>query len=347
MCREKNSEGIYSRCTRICFNATLVFAFIFFVMIIVLHSYTSNWNYLLNKGTQEIVEGFSNFFIVMFAIFYFVVSLVILRRYCSTKRLCRLDNCSFYILTTGIFVLGIVGRDYVNLAAEAHNDDFKYSCAELALADGVPKNSLLAEINQVYHNAESLLCTAECPCAYRSGGTWYPTDQANAGGDRMLALVTDPVGPTNVRKCATYNDRVYSGDEDKLWQYEEVFMAIEEDHDCSGICLGIDEKPYDYHLFSNVNDGVPLETCRKSLYRMISNNIAFYGKLYLVAVIMSGTMLGLLIGLLAWQIHVYCQKKCGRKGPSKSQIRKNRAKNGMVVGGDDQESEEVDSPDKS
>lgn len=191
-------------------------------MIIVLHSYSSKWNYLVNPGSWDILQGFSNFFTAMFAIFYLAASLVILRRYCTTKRLCRLDNCSFYILTTGIFVLGLVGRDYVHLAAETHKDDFSYSCAELALGDSLPVNSLLAEINQVYHNAEALLCTLECPCGFRGGLTDFnggvePAVPADDGDRRSLRFVTDPAGPTTVRKCATYKDRVYAGDEDKLW----------------------------------------------------------------------------------------------------------------------------------
>lgn len=104
--------------------------------------------------------------------------------------------------------------------------------------------------------------------------------------------------------------------------------------------MGIDDKPFDYFLFSNVNDGVPLATCRHSIEKTIADNIAFYGRIYLVAVVLTGNMLGLLIILLFWQIHVYCQRKCGRKGPSKKEIIKNRAKNGMVLGGDDQESED-------
>ena len=146
---------------------TLIAAFICFIIVIVLHSYASEWNFFLNPGTWEILAGFSNFFAAMFAIFYLAASLVILRRYCTTKRLCRLDNCSFYLLTTGIFVLGLMGRDYVDIAAYTLKQDFKYSCAELALSDGIPKNSLLAEVNQVYHNAEELLCSNECPCGYR------------------------------------------------------------------------------------------------------------------------------------------------------------------------------------
>lgn len=263
----EKSEGICTKCSRLCFNTTLLFAFLFFVMIIVLHSYASEWNYLVNPGSWDILQGFSNFFAAMFAIFYLAASLVILRRYCTTKRLCRLDNCSFYILTTGIFVLGLVGRDFVNRAYDAHAEDFKYACAELALADKLPQNSLLAEINQVYHNAEGLLCTTECPCAFRGGLNDFdtglgPAIPSDGGNRRSLRFVTDPVGPTTVRKCATYKDRVFAGDEDKLWQYEEIFMQVEEDHACSGICMGIDDKPFDYFLFSNVNDGVPLATCR-------------------------------------------------------------------------------------
>jgi len=57
--------------------------------------------------------------------------------------------------------------------------------------------------------------------------------------------------------------------------------------------------------------------------------------MYLIATVITGVLMGFLSLLFIWSIHVYCQKKCGRKGPSAAQIKKNRAKHGMFVFGED------------
>jgi len=350
---DKKSEGLCAKCSRLCFNMTLLIAFIFFIMIPVLHSYTSGWNFLVTPGSWDLVKGFCNFFAVMFTILYLTAGLVILKRWYQSRRLCRLDNCSFYILTLGIFVLGLVGQDYIEKAKMSQAEDFSYTCAELALADGVAPNSFLAEINQVYRNADALLCSDECPCGLRGSlasmgigpvmppdGGW-PVDNNDPLPDddddlpRMLRYNIEDNGPTSVRKCPTYLDRVYGGDEDKQWQYEEVFQQLEEDTECSGICDGLDDSPYEFFLFSNVNNGEPKVTCRSSLSAKIDQHIWFFRKLYLVAIVLTGIMLGLLTLLLLCSIHIYCKKKCGRKGPTAKQIKNNRAKNGMVLGGED------------
>jgi hypothetical protein len=78
---EQKSEGLCAKCSRLCFNVTLLFTFIFFVMIPFLHSYTSGWNFLLAPGSWDLVKGFCNFFAVMFVILYLVAGLVILKRW--------------------------------------------------------------------------------------------------------------------------------------------------------------------------------------------------------------------------------------------------------------------------
>ena len=40
---------------------------------------------------------------------------------------------------------------------------------------------------------------------------------------RNLEQVLDPQGPTSVPKCPDYLDEVYGGDDDKQWQFEELF----------------------------------------------------------------------------------------------------------------------------
>ena len=128
------------------------------------------------------------------------------------------------------------------------------------------KDSFIAEMNQVYRNAEDLLCSSDCPCGLRlsvtdlNPGPVMPPDGGWEDGDgplRMLRFETADDGPTKVSNCPNYLEKVFGGDEDKQWQYEEIFAKVEEGQVCSGICNQIDDEALDYFLFSNINDGVP------------------------------------------------------------------------------------------
>ena len=130
---QKKAESSCHKCQRICFNVALLMSFIFFIIIPILHSYTSSFNFLMQPAKWALIQGFVDFFIASFAILYFIASLTIFVRFYRKNRLCRLDNCSFYIFTAGIFALGLVGKNYIEESLKAHNEDFNYTCAELEL----------------------------------------------------------------------------------------------------------------------------------------------------------------------------------------------------------------------
>ena len=106
---QKKPETGCHKCQRICFNIGLLLSFIFFIIIPILHSYATSYNYLMQPAKWALIQGFCDFFIASFAILYLFASLTIFVRYYQKRRLCRMDNCSFYIFTAGIFALGLVG----------------------------------------------------------------------------------------------------------------------------------------------------------------------------------------------------------------------------------------------
>ena len=118
---------------RVCFNIGLLLCFIFFIIIPVLHSYATSLNFMMQPAKWGLLLGFLDFCIASFAILYLCASLTIFVRYYQKRRLCRMDNCSFYIFTAGIFILGLVGHNYIEKSMAMHNSDFNYTCAELEL----------------------------------------------------------------------------------------------------------------------------------------------------------------------------------------------------------------------
>ena len=113
---------------------------------------------------------------------------------------------------------------------------------------------------------------------------------------------------------------------------------------CAGVCNGIDQKPFDLFLFSNVNDGVPVSSCRDYLDQAISEHIEYFDNVYMVALVLCTVMLSLLVLLFLCQIYLYCNKKFGRKGPSAEEVQRNRAKHGMKISMDDKEDDELAAP---
>ena len=305
MATSTEKVGCCTRCSRICFNTALLTSFVFFLMIIVLHAYARNYSFFVKPHSWNLVTGFADFFISAFALMYFAAGLTILYRFYKKQRLCRTDNCSFYIFSVGILVLSLVGRNYINEDAQAHEADFSLSCAELALDERVPQDSFIREANVIYGNADKLLCSNDCPCDLR--------EDAVSGAITSARIHKDPAGAKTVRLCATYEANIYGGDEDKLWQFEQQLMDLEEQSQCSGICDRTDEVPLALFYFSNVNNGEPQLSCKEPLSQLISDNIAYFHRLYLAGALLSGIMLGILLILFVCQVYLYCRRKCDRK----------------------------------
>ena len=192
MAKEKKAESACQKCRRVCFNIALLLSFIFFITIPILHSYASSFNFLMQPAKWALILGFCDFFIASFSILYLCASLTIFVRFYQSNRLCRMDNCSFYIFTVGVFALGIVGQNYIEQSMAAHNTDFNYTCAELELKDSiVAEDSFLNEMNLIYKSARSVMCGAKCPCGMRLE-------------TKPLGIVIDDDGPTSVERCSNY-----------------------------------------------------------------------------------------------------------------------------------------------
>jgi len=101
------------RCCRLALNISMLCAFIFFLMAPVLHTYSSSKYFALPPSTWKLISYFTDFFIAVFAAIFVAASITILTRFYVTRRLCRVDNCSYYIFTVGIFVLSLIGLEYI------------------------------------------------------------------------------------------------------------------------------------------------------------------------------------------------------------------------------------------
>mmetsp|Transcript_21150 Transcript_21150/g.26070 ORF Transcript_21150/g.26070 Transcript_21150/m.26070 type:complete len:211 (+) Transcript_21150:37-669(+) len=199
------------RCCRVTFNVGLIVAFLFFILIPAMNSYASSWSYAMPPTRWKMLLGFTDLFVAGFGIIYMITAIIVFLRFCHKRRICRMDNCAFYIFTVGVFVLSGIGIEYIERAQETHRNDFSASCAQLALKSGIAEDSFLAEADLVYDNANNLLCSARCPCALRGEVRNLEADNQL----RILKYFKDRDGPTSVPKCDSYLDKVYGGDEDK------------------------------------------------------------------------------------------------------------------------------------
>ena len=282
-------------------------------------------------SSWKLLLGFTDFFAAGFGLIYLLSSITVFVRFCHKRRLCRMDNCAFYIFTVGIFILSGLGIEYTQKAAESHEADFDASCPQLLLNDGISPDSFLAEANTVYNKANDLLCSSECPCALRG--------EVNDENRRQLRVFKDANGPTSVPKCTTFEQSVYGNDDDKVWQFTELLAELEDVHSCAGICNNLDEKPFDYYLFSNINDGVPQRSCKKAIGTVIEDHIAYFQTIYTIIYIISASVMVILVLLIICQTWLYCRNKC--KG-NKNKPQRQRAANGMVLGQDDADGEDGD-----
>ena len=114
MAKKESEKSKATRCARVTVNVSLIVAFIFFILIPVMQSYSASSHFIMNPSAWNLVKGFTDFFIVGFAFIYLMTSLIVLFRFYFKRRLCRMDNCSFYIFTIGIFALSMVGNKYIN-----------------------------------------------------------------------------------------------------------------------------------------------------------------------------------------------------------------------------------------
>ena len=116
MAKKESEKSKAQRCCRLVFNVGLLLAFIFFILIPVMQSYAASWNYVMKPSSWSLLKAFTDFFIICFSLIYFIASLTILFRFYAKRRLCRMDNCSFYLFTVGVFALSLIGNKYINKA---------------------------------------------------------------------------------------------------------------------------------------------------------------------------------------------------------------------------------------
>ena len=114
MGRNNSELSKAGRCFRVVYNLGLLIAFIFFIMIPVLNSWASTWSYAMPPSSWKLLLGFTDVFVAGFALIYLLASITVFVRFCHNRRLCRMDNCQFYIFTVGLFVLSGMGVEYAS-----------------------------------------------------------------------------------------------------------------------------------------------------------------------------------------------------------------------------------------
>lgn len=192
---------------------------------------------------------------------------------------CLKSRCLLSIFATlalligvGLAVLGaglLYGREKVGDILKTEED-----CAD---------SSEFKDANNAVEDADSLICTDECPCDM----------DADLAQQYLLAGVVVTLGSAdtieNCDPCSTFGsvndndcessdeivDRYFSNDEQG---YFTLLKWMEEKFDCSGICY-----PGTFYLFSDVNNGKPDESCMDSVKDWLEEQLLLYGTITLLS----------------------------------------------------------------
>jgi len=122
--------------------------------------------------------------------------------------------------------------------------------------------------------------------------------------------------------------------------FESVFEDIEKKYECSSICGEQQTIPFkevpNFYTFSNINNGWPKLTCQAPMYTELKTMINFY----FMRVASVASFLGCVLVFFSILLLCRVKKVCCRKGAKKDA--KKRASNGMVVGADGLDDEDID-----
>ena len=136
---------------------------------------------------------------------------------------------------------------------------------------------------------------------------------------------------------------MFIGDSSTRTRFERWFTEIEDANKCAGICSVGYMNPNDvngtralFYLFSNVNNGKPKMSCKVPVMNSVLKEVSFYTYTLYAFAFASFVALSSLIGILL--------SKCiNCKQNKASELKKERAANGMVVNAND--FDEIDNSD--
>ena len=109
----QKAQSCCQKFVRITYMVMLVLAFVTFICIPGLHSYASSTHYIMSPHSWKMLKAATESLVSIFCIFYFAVAVVVFCKFCQSRRLCRMDNCAFYIFTIGLLTMSLLGYDYV------------------------------------------------------------------------------------------------------------------------------------------------------------------------------------------------------------------------------------------
>jgi len=163
------------------------------------------------------------------------------------------------------------------------------------------------DANSAVEAADALMCKDECPCdmdpdlvaRYILLGEDVTLGSADNVQDCDPCSSIENLNETDCETSDEIIDKYFSNDEK---DYFSLLEWCEDKFDCSGICY-----PGTYYLFSDVNNGIPEESCMDSLRDWLEEQLLLYGIITLV----SGLIL--LFGvILAYCLT--CSPSCKGKG---------------------------------
>ncbi|CDW77931.1 UNKNOWN [Stylonychia lemnae] len=193
------------------------------------------------------------------------------------------------------------------------NYDFAQNCENLN------STTMLYEFQYAYDKGEGLLCSQDCVC---SGN---PIIFGINQNDTSMAYYNMTNGVYNAQRCGNYSFNFSPLVRDN---YVGIFKQIEAENDCSGAC-----KLASKYIFSNINDGIPQQTCLQHLKRAISNNLYIYlsGISFLNAQFFCA-ILAMAITCLVKCKRTYCpKKKTSKKGKKSAKKPKGKIEKGEKI----------------
>lgn len=157
------------------------------------------------------------------------------------------------------------------------------------------KYKKLREANDAIIKADNIMCTYYCPCDLKISVDNLFDNQTETNGIATKIFNCDPcsslssydenvqgeiiswinsnlgveVSESNCKLPDDIFEDRYLGDYDK---YIPLLKWIEKEFDCSGLC-----SQANLFLFSDINRGIPTESCRNEVYNWIRNKFLLYG----------------------------------------------------------------------
>lgn len=116
------------------------------------------------------------------------------------------------------------------------------------------------EIDQIYKNGDTILCSTSCPCA---------ADETDWPLETQVEMVTDSLGSKELSECP--NDGMTYDQKDK---YYDLINRLEDKYNCAGICYNPT-----YFQFSDVSKGPTSNDCQDELTQLFEEHAVKYGVL--------------------------------------------------------------------